>query len=1045
MVTASRPSLSSVVRLACAGALAGICLTGCRGEHARGSDTDSAFADLRAVHLTTRPFAPRLTGGFAHAPVATPTRGPADVVEVDLRLAATRLEKRLTQDRSPAALTDFAAGALMTGHTADAIAALTEASGRDPGNARVQSDLAAAYLVRASNAKSQPSEDQVRALDAAATAVSRQPSLAEAWFNRALAMEGILPRPAVDEAWRDFLRMEDATAWAIEARDRIRQPHMSPPADVQTVAVDAIATVVRANTQRAREAVLEDLGPAWAQAVIEHRTPEADAYATRIVAVADALVAETRDGFTQRIASRIRHPDNQLPMARAFLEYKNARRDYTAERLTDAEHGFARLYALPAGAGTFGCWRAMQIATIAVDRRQSGREMALLAEPEKLARQSGDRAAHARVLWLRGFVEHQSNQIDAAREHYKQAASTFAAIRERENELTVYTVMADSLRLRGERRESWEYALRVLAGAPEMTNPRRRYLAFFNAALFASNEGWTRAALTLQDAAITEARLAPSPGFAIEGLTTKAKFLFALGQPRAAEDALGAAEHALAGFGTDEYAAASIEATRGEAYATTRPEVAELHLTQALAFFAHAEPAQAARLHLIRGRVRLARNDTSGAEADIAEGILDVDRRRKATGATNIRGSYLDDTADLFAEMASIQIRTRHNPDRAFDAVEMGRARVLLDANRAPLLSIEEVQRRLPQGVALIEFTTIGKSIARWTITKAEKTFMELPTPAANVAEQAQEFRAELQNGSLDSIRRVASKLYASTLAPNETAFAGAHTLVIVPDGALAVVPFGALVSERGRYVVEDHALSIMPSAAAFVAALDRTDRRTNGSRALLISDPAFDSATFSTLAPLPGARAEVDAIADNYKTPQLLSGASATATAFLQGLPKSDVVHFAGHAVENRDNPALSVLVFAPDRNAHHTGALRAHEIAALRLNQTRLVVLAACDTANGPVTRGEGVHSLARPFLEAGVPNVIATLWKVDDAVASQLFLRFHQYFSRSGDPAAALRSAQLDMIAGKDPQLASPRAWSAAVSIGATGTTRHSPHVH
>ena len=111
------------------------------------------------------------------------------------------------------------------------------------------------------------------------------------------------------------------------------------------------------------------------------------------------------------------------------------------------------------------------------------------------------------------------------------------------------------------------------------------------------------------------------------------------------------------------------------------------------------------------------------------------------------------------------------------------------------------------------------------------------------------------------------------------------------------------------------------------------------------------------------------------------------------------------------------------------------AREIYGLRLDRTRLVVLAACDTGNEYIPGSEGATSLARAFLAAGVPTVVASLWSVDDRATAGLFDRFHRFLIAGDDPVDALRKAQLELLHGSDPRDRSPRAWAAFEVIGAS----------
>jgi CHAT domain-containing protein len=75
-------------------------------------------------------------------------------------------------------------------------------------------------------------------------------------------------------------------------------------------------------------------------------------------------------------------------------------------------------------------------------------------------------------------------------------------------------------------------------------------------------------------------------------------------------------------------------------------------------------------------------------------------------------------------------------------------------------------------------------------------------------------------------------------------------------------------------------------------------------------------------------------------------------------------------------------------------------------------LVVLSACRTGLGPVS-GDGVAGLARAFLYAGTPSVVATLWDVADEPAALLMPTFYGSLRRTPDKAQALRTAQLRLL--------------------------------
>ena len=133
-------------------------------------------------------------------------------------------------------------------------------------------------------------------------------------------------------------------------------------------------------------------------------------------------------------------------------------------------------------------------------------------------------------------------------------------------------------------------------------------------------------------------------------------------------------------------------------------------------------------------------------------------------------------------------------------------------------------------------------------------------------------------------------------------------------------------------------------------------------------------------------------------------------------------------------DDPARSRLLLAAD--AGDSGALYLRDLPWRDL-RAALVVLAACRSAAGTVSRTEGALSLSRPFLAAGVPNVVGSLWDVDDEVSRTFFVAFHRSLLAGADPARALQSAQLLLLHSGDPTLAHPSTWAGFVSIGALRT--------
>ncbi|TAQ87221.1 hypothetical protein B7494_g4455 [Chlorociboria aeruginascens] len=119
----------------------------------------------------------------------------------------------------------------------------------------------------------------------------------------------------------------------------------------------------------------------------------------------------------------------------------------------------------------------------------------------------------------------------------------------------------------------------------------------------------------------------------------------------------------------------------------------------------------------------------------------------------------------------------------------------------------------------------------------------------------------------------------------------------------------------------------------------------------------------------------------------------------------KSDIVHFACHGVADSNDPSLSMVVLQDwiKRPLNVRALLR------LKGLKCKLVYLSACESAVGKerALREEGIH-LSGGFQMAGVPHVVGTMWKIDDAFSSQVAESFYSGL-KSGNGIKIEKSAE------------------------------------
>ena len=164
----------------------------------------------------------RLSGGFKYAPPPAPTRGAGDGnVATPVRIAAAKLEEEARVRSTPRARAALGVSDLAVGDVDGAVRSLESAVALEPSDAQYQNDLAVAYITRARRRGA--ASDWVNALAAAERAVAANPALVEAWFNRALAIEGVRSADEAKQAWKDYFDRDSSSDWARERREAGRR------------------------------------------------------------------------------------------------------------------------------------------------------------------------------------------------------------------------------------------------------------------------------------------------------------------------------------------------------------------------------------------------------------------------------------------------------------------------------------------------------------------------------------------------------------------------------------------------------------------------------------------------------------------------------------------------------------------------------------------------------------------------------------------------------------------------------------------------------
>ena len=342
-----------------------------------------------------------------------------------------------------------------------------------------------------------------------------------------------------------------------------------------------------------------------------------------------------------------------------------------------------------------------------------------------------------------------------------------------------------------------------------------------------------------------------------------------------------------------------------------------------------------------------------------------------------------------------------------------------------------------------------------------------------------QDFRKALSAPQHTYVKEVAKELSAKLIKPLQPHLGNAKQLLISPDGALNLVPFGALLDNTGHYLATKQDITYLTSARDLLR-FDTTPLAS--SDVVVVANPDYGRSTnmFAQSAssirlkrpvdldrgglvftPLRGTAEEAKALTLllKVKNVHLLTRTKAT-EAMLKQLHGPRILHIATHGFFLSDkemvtatfktvgfsqdsrllpmgeNPLLRsglALAGANQRRSgeNDDGILTAAEVAQMDLRGTQLVVLSACETGVGEVKNGEGVYGLRRALVLAGAQTQVASLWKVADDATKDLMVDYYQRLLSGEGRSAALRHAQQNMIDSKDRS--HPYYWAAFVPIG------------
>lgn len=694
-----------------------------------------------------------------------------------------------------------------------------------------------------------------------------------------------------------------------------------------------------------------------------------------------------------------------------------------------------------------------------------------------LAEQVEDRRVMARILSGLGELEHREGRLTQARQHLEQALDLKRKLQDTRGEANTLNSLGTAHLKAGELERARDCYRQALDLSRTIGDDAERAVSLSNLGRYEYERGRPSEALRLhREALATFEKLGDRPGMAFTR--------FGIAQALARQDDLEAAREEL------EPGLRFAESLRSESqslelrssYFATKQHYWDLYidvlmrLDERLPGKGYAAQAFAAGE---RRRFRGLLDALAGSRAEIKRGVdpelarqerevqqrLDRLERIRLEAAAGAGGEERirdleRETRELLARRDRVRARLRDSSQRHAALTE------------PRILSLQEVQEKVldPQTV-LLAYSLGEERSFLWVVTP--DSFASHVLPGRRLIETlASRFHdlVKRAGASAAPVRQAAgAELADLVLAPAAPQLRRFQRLLLVADGALQQVPFAALPipGTDGAPVVTRHEVVYLPSASVLASLLQAPRRDLSSTPPLLavIADPVFRADDprvegkrpagepavarslthtlrdlgLSGLSRLPYTRREAEAIkrlAPRRAKTRVALDFEASRDLIAE-LKDYRILHFATHSLIDNRQPELSGLALSlvdADGKPRDDGFLRLHEIYDLDLS-AEMVVLSACETGSGEEVRGEGLVSLTRAFMYAGVPKLVVSLWKVDDRSTSELMVRFYTQLFEEGETASrALREAQRSMYC--DPQWTEPHHWAGFVYQGVFG---------
>ena len=330
-------------------------------------------------------------------------------------------------------------------------------------------------------------------------------------------------------------------------------------------------------------------------------------------------------------------------------------------------------------------------------------------------------------------------------------------------------------------------------------------------------------------------------------------------------------------------------------------------------------------------------------------------------------------------------------------------------------INLFEIQKKLSSNQGILNYF-YGKN-ELFTIYIDADTLMlhQLADPQQELKKTVKAFRNSIEKivkpSTVNTYLGSANILYNALLKPFEQQLHKVEQLVVIPDQLLTGIPFEALLKEPIN--TENYDFKTLPYLLhQFPIVYTSSWKIFELNQKNISLDHRQHNIGFWTTPEL-NANNNLNLIeqsiqvnfSSNY---QIFNQKRDGKHLFLAQHSRFDILHLLLHASSSNTNRFDNHIQFGYGKD----NLIYGFDMYKQKFN-TKLLVLASCESASGTSRQGEGTFSLARSFINSGVPEVIAAQYLIPQTTTGPLLGHFYKHLGQGHSASKALYLAKIEYL--------------------------------